>query len=468
MDQLFNRIPHKVPLVNTKYRRIETELPPTESLPILDKLAECEPISMTGQPPLIWDRAKGFNVFDAYGNMWLDFTSGVVVANCGHSNDQVLEAIKKQVNKEMLHSYCFPNVPRCELVSLISEIAPYPLKKVFLLCTGSETAECAIKLSRTYGKTKRKDKIQIITFDDAFHGRTLGSLQAGGSNSAKTWVTNLDPDVIQVPFPNAFKYSWADESNPEYSEEKCFSLFLEYLDQRGAKTECIAAFLGETFQGGWVQLMPKGFVKRLREFCDKHDILLVFDEIQAGFGRTGKLFGFQHYDVVPDLMLLGKGISSSLPVSAIVGREDVLNLYGPNQMTSTHTGNPITNAAAVANIHFLLENDLPKRVLDLGERIVRPRLQELKKKYSKQIGIVNGSGMIWGVIFVDSESKQHLQELAHDVVQNAYEMGLLLFAPVGGGGTIKICPPLIISEDALLEGIQVLDAAIEKALLKIK
>ena len=324
MDKIFNREPRKVPLVNTKHRRIQTEIPPAASLPILDKLAECEPNSMTGQPPLIWDRAKDIHVYDAYGNMWLDFSSGVVVANGGHSNDCVVEAIKKQTEKEMLHSYCFPNVPRCELVSLISEIAPDPLKKVFLLCTGSETAECAIKLSRTYGKTKRADKIQIITFDEGFHGRTLGSLQAGGSATAKSWVTNLDPDMIQVPFPNAFRYDWADESSPAYSDEACFSKFMEYLEQRGGKVERIAAVMGETFQGGWVQLMPKGFVQRLREFCDKHDILLVFDEIQAGFGRSGKLFGFEHYGIVPDLMLLGKGISGSLPVSAIVGRKDVM------------------------------------------------------------------------------------------------------------------------------------------------
>lgn len=455
MVKKFNMEPHKVPIVNTKYRRIVTEIPARESLSILDQLHRCEPISMSGQLPVIWGSAHDVNVYDPYGNMWLDFSSGVVVANSGHGNPEVIKALQKQLDSCLLHSYCFPNLPRTELVKVITDNCPEPLEKAFLLCTGSEAAECAIKLSRTYGKIRREDKVQIISFDDGFHGRTLGSLQVGGTPAAKHWVTHLDPDMIQVPFPNSFKYDWADETAPDYSDEKCFAMFMQFLLERGGEVERIAAIMCETFQGSWVQLMPKGFVKLLRAFAKQNDILLILDEIQAGFGRTGKLFGFEHYDVVPDIILLGKGLSGSLPVSAVVGRKDIMDLYGPNQMTSTHSGNPLTAAAAVANINYIINSKLPEQAFTFGESIIRPALQEIKKDYP-EVGFISGIGFAWSIVFVKPGTKQMDCDLAHYVVERAFEKGLLFFAPVGAGSTLKIVPPLTMQEDALLEGLQVL------------
>jgi 4-aminobutyrate aminotransferase/diaminobutyrate-pyruvate transaminase/4-aminobutyrate aminotransferase/(S)-3-amino-2-methylpropionate transaminase len=463
MAKQFNLEPRNVAPVSTQYRRIATEIPPRASLSMLRQLRANEPVSMSGQPPVVWKSARNTSIYDPYGNMWLDFSSGVVVANSGHGNPDVIAAMRKQLDESMLHSYCFPNLPRAELVELIAESCPAPLKKVFLLSTGSEAAEAAIKLSRTYGKTKHPDKIQIVTFDDGFHGRTLGSLMAGGTPATKKWVTNLDPDMIQVPFPNAFKYDWADESNPDYSDEKCFEMFLRYLKERGGQVDRIAAIMGETFQGGWVQLMPKGFAQRLRRFTEENDIVLVFDEIQAGWGRTGRRFGFDHYGIVPDIALFGKGLSGSMPISAVVGREDIMNLYGPNAMTSTHSGNPIASAAAIGNIRSILRNELPQKALALGEKVVRPTLRRLKEEFP-QIGFFAGSGMAWGVVFVKPGTKEIDPDFAHNIVEKAFEKGLLFFAPVGAGATIKITPPLTIEEAALREGLTVFEEAIRDAL----
>jgi len=464
MGKSFLLKPNKVEKVETKNRKICTEIPVPESLEIIKQLRKYEPVSMTGQPLVIWDHAKGYNVYDKYGNKWIDFSSGVLVANSGHSNDKIQKAIIDMTQHGLLHNYCFPSEVRGKLVKKLSDISPEPLDKVFLLTTGSEACECAIKLARTYGQTKnRKEKLKIITFIDDFHGRTMGSQMAGGSPKSKEWIVNLDKDLNQVPFPNAYKYEWADESRDDYSDDKCFNTWMGYLEEQNIKPEQIAAFMPETFQGGWAQLMPVGFVKRLRKFCDDNDILLIFDEVQAGFGRTGKLYSYQHYGVDADLVCCGKGISSSLPLSAVIGRIDVMDLYGPNQMTSTHTGNPVSCAAALANIDYMFDNKLIEASAKLGE-VCEKKLTAIKNKYNEYIGNLKGKGLVWALIFTKKNSKEIDPDLAHDVVRLAVEKGLLFFAPVGAGSTIKVSPPLMISEEALLEGISVLDEAIEEAI----
>jgi 4-aminobutyrate aminotransferase / (S)-3-amino-2-methylpropionate transaminase / 5-aminovalerate transaminase len=195
-----------VPLIQTKYRRIVTPIPPPESLPILERLHRYEPRSMGGQPPILWDRAEGIQVYDRWGNQWLDWSSGVLVTNAGHGHPQIRRAIVDQVNHGLVHNYCFPSELRAELVEALARVAPPGLKKVFLLTTGAETCECAIKLARTWGqKLGGPRKITIVTFQNAFHGRTLGAQMAGGIPALKQWIVNLDKDMVQVPFPDGFR-----------------------------------------------------------------------------------------------------------------------------------------------------------------------------------------------------------------------------------------------------------------------
>lgn len=464
MAKSFDFIPKDVKKVETKNRRIVTKIPVPKSLEIIEELRKYEPRSMTGQPLVVWDKAEGFNVYDKFGNKWIDFSSGVVVASAGHCNPEIKKAIIEQAEHGLLFNYCFPSEIRAKLVKKLVEITPEPLNKCFLLTTGSEATECAIKLARTQGqKIGGKEKIKIITFDDAFHGRTLGAQQAGGSPKAKEWIVNLDPDINQVPYPNSFKYSWADVNDPTYSDEECFNKFLFYLREKNIEPTQIAGIMSETFQGGWVELMPPGFAKKLREFCDQFNIVLIFDEIQAGFGRTGKLFGFEHYGIIPDLICCGKGISSGMPLSAVIGKEEIMNLYGPNEMTSTHTGNPICAAAALANINYILNNNLVERAAILGKKC-EEALEKLQKKYPNVIGHIRGIGLVWGIIIVKDGTKEINPDLAHDIVRISMENGLLFFAPIGSGATIKVCPPLVINEEALKEGLEVFEQVIAKAI----
>lgn len=464
MHRVFSLEPKDVPHIETKNRIIKTQMPAPSSVEIIKAMRDYEPVSMSGQPPVVWDKAIGTSVYDKSGNKWIDFSSGVVVANSGHCNPEVQQAVLDIVSHGMMHSYCFPTEKRGELEALISSVVPIPDNRVFLLTTGAESTECAIKLARTYGGRKSgSEKITIVTFDDAFHGRTMGSQMAGGSPSGKKWIVNQDKNIVQVPFPNAFKYDWADESNPNYSDEDCFNHFLSALEEKGVKPESIAGIMTETFQGGWCQLMPKGFVQKLRAFCTENDILMIFDEVQAGFGRTGKWFGFMHADVTPDLICCGKGVSGGMPLSCVVGRADIMNLYGPCEMTSTHSGNPVCSAAAVANINYIKNHDLVGNAAKM-EKICCEKLGALKEKYADHVGFVSGVGLAWSVIFTKPGTKEMDCVFAEDVCEKCIEKGLMLFAPVGNGATIKVVPPLVIDEETLIEGIGVLDEAIAETL----
>ena len=450
MSKSWDLIPRTVPRVETKYRRITTQIPVPESIPILENLRKFEPEAMSGQPPILWDRAEGVKVFDRWGNMWLDWSSGVLITNVGHGHRKVVEAIVTQSQKPLLTSYCFPSEIRAALVKKLVEISPAPLDKVFLLTTGSETLECAIKLARTFGIQKGgRQKVGIVSFERAFHGRTLGAQMIGGIPSLKEWIVNLDPAMVQVPFPDGFR-----------TQDTRFELFEKSLQQCQMKPKSVAGVILETYQGGGASLAPKEYIQELRRWCDANQALLIFDEVQAGFGRTGRLFGFEHYEVTPDLACLGKGISSSLPISAVIGRSEIMDLYPPGTMTSTHTGNPVCAAAALANIEILLKENLVQNAADVGG-IMNCKLAGVRNKFPSHIGAHHGMGLVAGLHMVKKGTKEPDGDLAWEIVRRAVESGLLLFAPVGyGGGTVKICPPLCINEEAVTEGVHVLEECI--------
>jgi len=453
MGKAFDCTPKVVKRVDTKFRKILTPIPAPDSVPVLETLRRCEPVSMTGQPPIVWDRADGFQVYDRFGNMWLDWSSGVLVTNAGHAPREIKEAIVDQVEKGLLHNYCFPNAERAVLVEYLSKISPAPLKKVFLLTTGSEATECAVKLARTHGlKVGGPEKIGIVSFEGGFHGRTLGAQMIGGIPSLKQWIINLDPDTHQVPFPDGFR-----------TQDTSFDLFLKTLADKGVRPERVAGVILETFQGGGASFAPTEYIQALARWCRDHNILLVFDEIQAAFGRTGKLFGFEHYGVVPDLMCLGKGISSSLPLAAVIGRANVMDIYGPAEMTSTHSGNPVCVAAALASVKKIVDGGLIENARAMGE-ILRDGLQRIGKRHAEIIGAVHGRGLVAGLHMVRRGGREPDGDLAFSIVEKAFQKGLLLFAPVGfGGGTVKISPPLVITQEAILDGLAALGEAIDEA-----
>ena len=435
--------------IETKFRKIISEIPHPDSLGLLKSIREKEARSTHGQPPVIWDRAKGFQVFDKYGNTFLDFTSGVLVANCGHSHPKVLEAITKSLENELIFSYCFHNEARERLLSKLREVAPPELNTYYLLSTGAETTETCIKLARTWGvKNGGKKKHVIISYENNFHGRTMGAQQISGFPSAKEWIVNLDPGFKQVPFPDNI-----------YCKELSFDYFLKSLEKQHVSPGDVAGVMVETYQGGIVSFAPKEYIQDLRSWCDRNGVLLMFDEIQAGFGRCGKWWGFEHYNVIPDLIAAGKGIGGGMPISAVIGKEEIMQQYGHGSMTTTFGGNPVSCAAAVAAIEVIQNENLVENSEKMG-KILLDELNDLYKIAPDNIRTIQGKGLVAGVHVKKKDSSEPDGELAEKIVLNCVQKGLLMFAPVGpGGATIKICPPLVINEEALTEGIGILKNA---------
>ena len=457
MSGTFSIQPQDVERVDTRYRHIVTPIPAPESVKILETLHRCEPRSMQGQPPILWDRAEGFQVYDAYGNTWLDWSSGVLVASAGHSDPAIVEAVVEQTQGKLLHSYCFPHAGRAALAEYLVDVAPPGLDKVFILTTGAETVECAIKLARTFGqRVGGRKKIGIVSFEHDFHGRTLGAQQAGGIPALKEWIVNLDPDFHQVPFPDGFR-----------TEDTRFQLFLETLEAKEVGPDRITGVIMETYQGGGASFAPPEYVRSLAGWCRRNDILFIADEVQAAFGRTGRRFGFEHYDVIPDVACFGKGISSSLPLSAVIGRADVMDLYGPGEMTSTHTGNPLCCAASLASLRRILEGGLVENAARVGDVLFRG-LEGIASRHHDVVGAVHGKGLVAGLHIVRVGGKEPDGELAFRIVELGYQKGLLMFAPVGfGGATVKISPPLVITEEAVEEGISVLEEALVESVREL-
>jgi len=453
MGKEFSITPQPQPRVETRYRRIVTPLPHPDSLPTLETLRRLEPLSMRGQPPLVWERADNFSVFDKYGNRWIDWSSGVLVTNAGHGAPEIKKAIIDQVQSGLLYNYVFPSEERAALVERLVSLAPAGLKKVFLLTTGAEAVECAIKLSRAHGiKAGGKEKIGIVGFERGFHGRTLGSQQTGGIAGQKAWIVNEDPAIINAPFPDGY---WQADTS--------FDTFLIAIEQRGLKPRNIAGVVMESYQGVGPDFAPVPYIRELADWCKRNNVILVFDEVQAGFGRTGKFWAFEHYGVTPDLICCGKGISSSLPLSAVIGRETVMDQFPPGSMTSTQTGNAVCCAAALAGINKIVSENLTANAARL-EPILMEGLKAIQRDHPDVVGHITARGLVAGLQTVKAGRKEADHDLAHSIIERCFHKGLLMFSPVGAWGqTVKIAPPLTIPQDALEEGIAVLSEAVDEA-----
>jgi 4-aminobutyrate aminotransferase/(S)-3-amino-2-methylpropionate transaminase len=447
--------PVEVPRVKSKYRRIRTAIPAPESLPVFQALQDSEPQSMMGQPPVVWDKAEGFQVADRWGNLWIDWSSGVLITNAGHGRKEIRRALEKALKKPLLSTYVFVHEKRAELTRALQALAPNPPNcQVFLLTTGSEAVENAIKLARTYALEKHGEGKRIIVgFDNAFHGRTLGSQLAGGIPGLKKWIVGEGETFVQVPFPDGYK-----------NEDVSFELFLKTLKRLNVKPREIAGVITESYQGVGPDFLPGQYAQELQRFCREHDIVMMFDEVQAGFGRTGKMFCYQHYGVEPDLIICGKGISSSLPLSAVIGRKDIMGLYAPGSMTSTHSASPLPVIAAVENLKIIQRERLVEHAARM-ETVLMPGLAEIQGRYPERLGCLHGKGLVAGIQAVKPGTKDPDAATAQAINLKCLHKGLLMFAPVGiGGECIKICPPLVIPEDALEESISVFAEACDEVL----
>ena len=443
--RVFNATPRGGVDIETRYRRIKTPLPHPDTLGLLDALSRCEPISMAGQPPIVWAAADGITVSDPAGNRWIDFSSGVLVANCGHGAPELKAALLDEIEHGVLFSYCFPNRSRAGLVQRLVEVAGGRIDRCFLLTTGAEAIENALKLARTHGlKTRGRSKRVIVSFEGAFHGRTLGAQLAGGIPALKEWIGIEDPGFVTIPFP--------DEAAGSHD----FSTFRAAL---ATAEDDVSGVIFESYQGGTGRFYPNAFMGDLRQWCDTHDALLIADEVQAGFGRTGKLFGFQHYGIEPDIICCGKGLSGSLPISAVLGNSRFMDYYGPGEMTSTHSGHPLCARTALASLKIIEDQALIENSRTMG-LILHAEMERLMQRHPTAIAAVNGRGLLAAVLLITPDGAPH-GPLAMDVVDHCVRHGVMLYAPLGpGGATVKINPPLVITEEPLREGLAVFADAV--------
>ena len=447
--------PVKVPKVNTKFRTIKTRLPVPESLKIFKDLADSEPVSMLGQPPVIWDKATGFQVYDKWGNKWIDWSSGVLITNAGHGRKSIIKGLRKVLDQKLLATYVFVHEKRAELTKMLQDLSPDPPNyQVFILCTGSEAVENCIKLAKTYALEKHgPHKKYLVSFNNAFHGRTLGSQLAGGMPGLKKWIIDDGQTFVQVPFPDGYK-----------NEDTSFDLFLSSLETQGINPADIAGVLTETYQGVGPDFLPVEYAQKLEAFCLEHDIITIYDEVQSGFGRTGKMFAYEHYGVKPDLIACGKGISSSLPISAVIGRKDIMSLYAPGSMTSTHSASPLPVVSAIENLKIIKKEKLVKNSMKLGD-VLKSGLEKIQAKYPDVLGCLISKGLVAGIQVVKKGTKEPDPETAVKINEKCFHKGLLMFAPVGiAGECIKISPPLVITKKALIEGIKTLEEACDEIL----
>jgi len=449
----FDLTPQNVPPVSTRWRRIATALPVPESLPLFASLDGTESVSMHGQMPIVWDKAEGCQVFDPWGNTWIDFTSTIFLANAGHGHPEVVKAIRRCLDKPLLHTYSYANQERISYLKTLIDAAPANMEKAFLLSAGTEATECALKLMRLYGKHKKKRRLGLVCFEGNWHGRTMGAQMMSHNPGQKEWIGYLDPNIHHLPFP----YPWRDIQNPaRYFTQSLEALCREKeLDPR----HDICGFMLETFQGWAAAFYPPEFVRAIRALADSVDALVAFDEMQSGFGRTGKLFGFEHYGVKADILCCGKGISSSLPLSAVIASREVMDLPDIGSMSSTHSANPMACAGAEASLRVILEEKLSERSAALGEHMHK-RLNEMRGKYAAGLSHVLGQGLIAGLHFNTGDARP-LPALATAICEKAMRQGLILVHT--GRESIKIGPPLTIPQEALDEGLDVLDVCIAEA-----
>lgn len=463
MKYQFSQIPVAVLPVNTKYRKIKTAIPAPETLKVLLDLEKYESRSMHGQLPVVWDRAEDFQVYDAYGNCWIDFTSTIFVANAGHANPKIMSALQKTIDHKLLHTYTFAHETRALFLKKLIEITPDQFEKAFLLSAGTEATECAVKLIRMHGQTINTAKLGIISFQGAMHGRTMGAEMLKGDPRQSAWIGYRDPNMHHLPFP----YPWTakDSFDKKYDWSKRFQEDMEDLKAKGLNFDNIAGFMIESYLGWGAIFYPVAYVKALVDFAKEYDCLVTFDEIQGGFGRSGKLFVYQHYDVEPDLLCLGKALSGSLPLSAVIGSQKIMDLPEFGSMSSTHSANPLCCAAGLANLEALESGNLIAESTRKGE-ILHHRLNKLKEKYSDRISYVFGQGLLTGIIFKHPEMSKPDDIFPSLVCEKAMQKGLLLVHT--GRESIKIGPPLTIPDEALEEGLDVFDEAIAETIQDTK
>lgn len=443
--------PQEVPLVDTDYRTIKTSIPAPGTKQLLARLGTVESRSMHGQLPIVWDQAEDFSIYDHCGNRWIDFTSTIFVANVGHSNPRVLNAIRESLDAKLISCYAYASTIRAKYLEKLLQFSGGENQKAFLLSAGTEATEAVLKLMRLYGARHVKPRKGVICIENNWHGRTLGAQMMSSNTAQKDWIGFQDDNIFYISFP----YPWEEPCTDwgSYLRDS-----LRGLEEKGISLEHdICGFLLETFQGWGAVFYPPEYVQAVKDICDEFDILLSFDEMQSGFGRTGRNFGYEHYDVSPDLIACGKGMGGGFPISGVIGRADIMDLPEVGNMSSTHSANPLACAAGLAVLQELEHRALVSEAERKGE-IMRKELESLQAVFDQYISWVLGKGLIYAILFKDPLTGNPDPSMASMVAERCMHKGLLVVHT--GRESVKIGPPLSIPDDAILEGVSVIKEAL--------
>jgi 4-aminobutyrate aminotransferase len=406
--------------------------------------------------PVVVDRAEGARIWDVNGTEYLDCFAGIAVVNAGHRHPRVIAAVRDQLDK-VVHAasyvYHVPVVAEC--AARIAEIAPGALRgraKTFFGNSGAEGIETAMRLAKAY--TGRRE---FITLTHSFHGRTNGTLSVTGNMARKTRGGPYLPGVAFAPAPYVYRNPFGTD-DPEVVAERCAEM-VEWAILYQSSGD-VAAFIAEPVMGeGGILVPPASYFRRVKEVLDRYGILFIADEVQSGFGRTGRMFAIEHYGVDPDIVVMAKGIADGFPLSATVARPEIADSLRPGEHLSTFGGNPVSCAAAIANIEVFRDERLAEAAAQKGEQALA-RLKELANRH-ELIGDVRGIGLMLGVELVtDRTTKAPAKAEAAEVRRLCREAGVLVGVGGQSGNVIRFQPPLVISESDLSRAIDVLDRAL--------
>ena len=438
-------------MATTKTIELRTEIPGPRSREILERKERvvADPLSIYHN--LVIERGQGATLTDVDGNTFIDFTGGVGCLNVGHSHPRVVEAAQEQLERFSHTDFTIvPYEVYVRLAERLCELAPIANAKAAFFNAGTEAVENAIKFARSY-----TGRPAVIGFEGGFNGRTLLSLTlTSKTHPYKAGLGPFAPEVYRVPFPNDYRGPDAGAA-------------LEALERAlvtQVAAETVAAIVIEPVQGeGGFVVAPKEFMAGVRRICDEHGIVMVVDEVQTGFGRTGKLFAIEHYEVEPDLITIAKSIAMGLPLSGVIGKAEIMDAPDDSAIGGTYVGNPVAQAAALAVLDVIGEEDLCARASVLGETM-RARMEAWQERF-QQIGDVRGLGAMLAIELVkDPATKEPDADLATAVVEEAARSGLLLLKSGIYSNCIRVLSPLTLSDAELDEALAVWEQALEAAL----
>ena len=442
---------------------LKTELPGPKSEALLERRQKNIPRGISSTAPICVEEAHGALLKDVDGNVFIDFAGGIGVLNVGHTAEEVVKAVQEQASKVM-HT-CFQVAmyePYIQLAEKLNAITPgnYP-KKTMFFNSGAEAVENAVKVARRY--TNRPG---IISLECAFHGRTLMAMSLTSKvRPYKVGFGPFAPETYKIPSPYCYRCRFGLE-HPSCS--LACARYLKHFFAVEVEPEKIAALIVEPLQGeGGFIYPPEGYLEELQKILKEYGILLIIDEVQSGFARTGKMFCSQHSNIEPDIITMAKSMAGGMPLSAVTGRAEIMDAAGPGEVGTTYGGNPMSCAAALKAIEIMEKEELPAKAEQIG-KIMMEAFKEMQKRYPL-IGDVRGKGaMVAFELVKDRASKEPAPEAAKIITQECYQKGLIAISAGIYSNVMRFLPPLVITKEQLDTALKILEEAVATAQEKLE